>query len=167
MHAGSRVRVRFAGRLVDAYVLERRGQTDHDGPLAYVERAVGGEPVLTAETAALFRAVADRWAGQLRRRRPARRAARHAGRGAAHGAGRATADPARRRRPASAATGPARAFLAAVAGGRPARAVWSALPGEDWPARLAEAPRSPLAAGRGAIAGRARRPRPGPARRRA
>ncbi|HEY8826963.1 MAG TPA: hypothetical protein VIM17_04315, partial [Jatrophihabitantaceae bacterium] len=48
--AGSRVRVRFAGRLVDAYVLERRAVSDHDGKLAFIERAVGGEPVLTAQT---------------------------------------------------------------------------------------------------------------------
>ncbi|HEU5266544.1 MAG TPA: hypothetical protein VFU35_07575, partial [Jatrophihabitans sp.] len=62
---GSRVRVRFAGRLVDAYVLERRAATDHEGGLVYVERAVGSEPVLTPETIALFRAIADRWAGNF------------------------------------------------------------------------------------------------------
>ncbi|MBE7188945.1 MAG: hypothetical protein INR67_11730, partial [Jatrophihabitans endophyticus] len=32
--AGSRVRVRFAGRLVDAFVLERTSQTEHQGRLA-------------------------------------------------------------------------------------------------------------------------------------
>src|SRR5438309_11638622 len=63
VQAGVRVRVRFAGRLVDAYVLERRSSSDHEGSLAYLERAVGNEPVLSAETTALFRAVADRWAG--------------------------------------------------------------------------------------------------------
>ena len=31
------------------------------------------------------------------------------------------------------------------------RAVWQALPGEDWPARLAEAAAIALAAGRGAL----------------
>ena len=62
---GSRVRVRFSGRLVDGYVLERRADSDHAGKLAYVERAIGGEPVLTADTAQLFRAVADRWAGNV------------------------------------------------------------------------------------------------------
>ena len=34
-------------------------------------------------------------------------------------------------------TGPA--FLHALGGGRAARAVWTALPGEDWPTRIAEA----------------------------
>src|SRR6476660_208151 len=59
---GSRVRVRFAGRLVDAYVVDRRAESEHVGRLAFLERAVGDEPVLTPETAALFRAVAERWA---------------------------------------------------------------------------------------------------------
>src|SRR5947209_7232236 len=63
--AGSRVRVRFSGRLVDAYVLERLEHSDHEGRLAYLERAVGGAPPLTAETTRLFRAVADRWAGSF------------------------------------------------------------------------------------------------------
>ncbi|MDP9116053.1 MAG: hypothetical protein M3O28_02100, partial [Actinomycetota bacterium] len=63
VQAGSRVRVRFAGRLVDAYVLERRAASEHDGRLAYLERVVGTDAVLTQETAALFRSVADRWAG--------------------------------------------------------------------------------------------------------
>ncbi|HVU93081.1 MAG TPA: primosome assembly protein PriA, partial [Jatrophihabitans sp.] len=65
VQAGSRVRVRFAGRLVDAYVLERGAVSDHPGRLAFLERTVGEEPVLTAETAGLFRAVADRWAGNF------------------------------------------------------------------------------------------------------
>src|SRR6266550_3082739 len=62
--AGTRVRVRFAGRLVDGFVLERVEASEHGGTLAFVERAVG-EPVLTAETARLFRAVADRYAGSF------------------------------------------------------------------------------------------------------
>jgi primosomal protein N' (replication factor Y) len=147
--AGSRVRVRFAGRLVDAYVLERRAVSEHDGTLAFLERTVGDEPVLTAETTALFRAVADRWAGNfvdvVRLGVPAR----HAG---------AEAKPA----PVAEIPGPpartgferyraGAAFLAAVGSGRPARAVWTALPGESWPERLAEAMQTALAAGRGAV----------------
>lgn len=147
---GSRVRVRFAGRLVDGYVLERGEASAHGGQLAYLERAVG-EPVLTPETTALFRAVADRWAGNfvdvVRLGVPSRHAATEA-------------QPSPEPLPAPTApeatgfdryrAGPA--FLAAVAAGRAARAVWSALPDEDWPARVAEAMRVALAAGRGAIA---------------
>jgi primosomal protein N' (replication factor Y) len=43
------------------------------------------------------------------------------------------------------------AFFKAIREGRPARAIWQALPGEDWPARLAETAAAALAAGRGAL----------------
>jgi primosomal protein N' (replication factor Y) len=147
---GSRVRVRFAGRLVDGFVLERLDASDHEGRLAFLERAVGDEPVLTAETTRLFRAVADRYGGSfvdvVRLGVPAR----HAGAESSSV-------------PVQPPTGPpdgagwsryraGSAFLSAVAAGRPARAVWSALPGEDWPRRYAEAMRAALAAGRGAVA---------------
>jgi primosomal protein N' (replication factor Y) len=49
---GCRVRVRFAGQLVDAYVLERVGASDHGGRLAYLERATSPEPVLSPDVAA-------------------------------------------------------------------------------------------------------------------
>jgi primosomal protein N' (replication factor Y) len=150
VQAGSRVRVRFAGRLVDAYVLERGTGTEHEGTLAFLERAVGGEPVLTAETTELFRAVADRWAGNfvdvVRLGVPSRHAAAESA--AAKPAGPlpdAPAEPGLHRYRAGAA------FLTAVREHRPARAVWSALPGEDWPARLAEAARVAHDAGRGAV----------------
>lgn len=43
------------------------------------------------------------------------------------------------------------AFFRAIREGRPARAVWSALPGEDWPARLADVAAAAWLAGRGAL----------------
>ncbi|HEU5006598.1 MAG TPA: primosomal protein N' [Jatrophihabitantaceae bacterium] len=145
---GSRVRVRFAGRLVDAFVLERVAESEHPGRLAFLERCVG-EPVLTADTTAVFRAVADRWAGNfvdvVRLGVPAR----HAGAEAKPSTGEPPPQP-----PESTGFEQYRAgtaFLSAVAAARPARAVWSALPGEDWPRRLAEAARVALAAGRGAV----------------
>ncbi len=147
--AGSRVRVRFAGRLVDAYVLERIEYSEHEGSLAYVERAVGAEPVLTAETAALFRVLADRWAGNFvdvaRLGVPSRHAT----------AEKAPSEPAPRPDPPGEdgfdRYTAGRAFLGAIGAAKPARAVWSALPGEDWPARLAEAVHVAVAADRGAI----------------
>ncbi|HEY8478864.1 MAG TPA: primosome assembly protein PriA, partial [Spirillospora sp.] len=60
---GCRVRVRFAGKLVDGFLLERVAGSDHDGRLLYLERVVSPEPVLTPEVAALAREVADRYAG--------------------------------------------------------------------------------------------------------
>ena len=62
---GSRVRVRFAGQLVDGFVLDRLADTEHVGRLAFVERSVSPEVVLTPEIARLARATADRWAGTL------------------------------------------------------------------------------------------------------
>ena len=63
--AGCRVRVRFAGRLANGFVIERVAASDHLGRLAYLDRVVSPEPVLTPEIAGLARAVADRYAGTL------------------------------------------------------------------------------------------------------
>ncbi len=158
--AGVRLRVRFAGRLVDGYLLERVAESDHGGRLAWVEKVVSAEPVLTAEVAALCRAVADRYAGVLpdvlRLAVPPRHARVEAEpqpddapEASAVADGTAPAGPPRtdgwRRYP----RGPA--LLDALAGGRAAHAVWQALPGEDWPTRLAEAAAATVAAGRGVL----------------
>ena len=58
-----RVRVRFHGRLVDAFVLERRSDTDHVGKLGWLDRVVSAEPVLTPDVRRLTDAVAARYAG--------------------------------------------------------------------------------------------------------
>ncbi len=60
---GVRVRVRFHGRLVDAFVLERRSETDHVGKLGWLDRVVSAERVLTPEVRRLADAVAARYAG--------------------------------------------------------------------------------------------------------
>ncbi|MGW2222013.1 primosomal protein N' family DNA-binding protein, partial [Nonomuraea sp. NPDC001684] len=62
---GVRVRVRFAGKLIDAFVMERVDESDHEGKLTPLERVVSPEQVLTPEIAGLARAVADRYAGTL------------------------------------------------------------------------------------------------------
>ncbi|WP_371779384.1 primosomal protein N' [Streptosporangium subroseum] len=62
---GARVRVRFAGKLVGGFLLERAETTEHEGKLARLERVVSAEPVLTPEIVLLARAVADRYAGTL------------------------------------------------------------------------------------------------------
>ena len=62
---GCRVRVRFAGRLTGGYLLERAEASDHQGTLAFLERVLSPEPVLTPEAAGLARAVADRYGGTL------------------------------------------------------------------------------------------------------
>ncbi|NUO34998.1 MAG: primosome assembly protein PriA, partial [Dermatophilaceae bacterium] len=60
---GARVRVRFSGRELDGFVVERREAPQHDGRLTPLRRVVSPEPVLTPEVLALSRAVADRYAG--------------------------------------------------------------------------------------------------------
>lgn len=62
---GTRVRVRFAGKLVGGFLLERADSTDHRGTLLRLERVLSPERVLTPEIARLARAVADRYAGTL------------------------------------------------------------------------------------------------------
>lgn len=62
---GVRVRVRFSGRLVDGFLLERTATSEHTGKLGRIEKVVSAEPALSAEIATLARTVADRYAGTL------------------------------------------------------------------------------------------------------
>ncbi|WP_245806335.1 primosomal protein N' [Cryptosporangium aurantiacum] len=154
---GGRVRVRFAGQLVDGYVLDRVGGSEHPGKLAYLDRALSAEPVLSPEIARLARAVADRCAGTLAdvlrlaippRHARAESAARRAG-------DVLPVDAQGRPQPPHDGFGRYRggpAYLRMLAEGRSPRAVLAALPGEDWPRRIAEAVAAALASGRGAVA---------------
>lgn len=150
---GVRVRVRFHGRLVDGFVLERRNDTDHTGKLGWLDRIVSPEPVLTNEIRCLAEAVALRYAGTradvLRLAVPARHAKVE-------------------RETASAPSAPLTPapidpsgwevyrcggqFLAALAESRAARAVWQVLPGELWAQRFAEAAAQTVRVGRSVLA---------------
>ncbi|MEU4680557.1 primosome assembly protein PriA [Micromonospora sp. NPDC023737] len=223
---GTRVKVRFAGQLVDGWLLERVDSSDHPR-LAYLEKVVSPEPVLSPEVARLARAVADRYAGSLadvlrlavpprharveKEARPERAAgpettppagpeteaapavtpvpaARDLGVALSvsglpapvsalpapapvsalpdaeeSATGRPAPDvsapvpPAQRRPPTEPGHGGWRdypagpAYLRALADGRAPRAVWSALAGEDWATRYAEAVAATVAGGRGAV----------------
>ena len=160
---GCRVRVRFAGQLVDGYLLDRTETSDHQGRLARLERVISPEPVLTPEIFDLARAVADRYAGTLADVLRLAIPPRHA-----------TAERQAPSVPALSVPGPAAsgpsapepsapepgpwtryaagpAFLAALAEGRPVRAAWSALPGREWPAEIAIAAAATAAARRGVV----------------
>lgn len=148
---GTRVRVRFGGQLVDGWLLERRAVSDHPGRLSYLERVVSPERVLHPEVLAAARAVARRYAGSLADVLRLAVPPRHA---------RVESEPAAPGSPSEPVTVdetgwrdyPAgAALLRALADGRSPRAVWSALPGEDWPARLAQAAAATVASGRGAL----------------
>ncbi|MEZ0353204.1 primosomal protein N' [Mycobacterium sp. pR1184] len=149
---GVRVRVRFHGRLVDGFVLERRNDTDHVGKLGWLDRVVSAEPVLTPEIRRLIEAVAARYAGTrpdvLRLAIPARHA-------------RVEREPTAIGPPPDVAPvdpscwavyGSGDQFLTALAEVRAARAVWQALPGEQWADRFAEAAAQTVRSGRAALA---------------
>ena len=147
---GVRVRVRFSGRLVDGFLLERRERSEHPGRLAWLDRVVSPERVLTPEIAELARAVADRYAGTmpdvLRLAVPPRHARVEKEAVAADVEPVAT----------PAATGWGRyeggeAFVEAAAEGRNVRACWQVLPGDDWPQRLAELAATVASVDRGVV----------------
>lgn len=147
---GCRVRVRFAGRLVSGYLVARAAETEHPGRLAAIAKVVSPEPVLAPEVADLARAVADRTGGVLSdvlRLAVPPRHARVEGQPSPQPLGRPPPpEPGGwSRYPAGAA------FLEGLAAGRSPRAVWSALPGPDWPAQIATAVTATLASGRGAV----------------
>jgi len=62
---GVRVRVRFAGRLVDGFLIERLAHSTFDGKLAPIASVVSDEVVLTSSVLELAREVAARGAGSL------------------------------------------------------------------------------------------------------
>src|SRR5262249_25202940 len=149
---GVRVRVRFHGRLVDAFVLERRSDTDHVGKLGWLERVVSAEPVLTPDVRRLVDAVAARYAGtragMLRLALPPPHA--HVGKPTRPQPAPPRGQPGDA--PGWSAYGRGEQFLSALGDGRAARAVWPALPGERWTDRLAEAAAVTVNSGRCVLA---------------
>jgi primosomal protein N' (replication factor Y) (superfamily II helicase) len=152
---GARVRVRFAGRLRDGFILDRVAIADHEGVLAPLYKIVSSEPVLTPEIANLIRKVADHYAGTFADVVRLAIPPRHAATELAERVG------TRREPPVDHPAGPlidypiGTGFLAALrAGGQP-RAMWqvtpSASPSGDWALGLATAARACLDSGRGAV----------------
>ena len=147
---GCRVKVRFAGRLVDGFVVERVDHSEHEGRLAFLAKVVSSEPVLAPEVLRLARSVADRYAGVLGDVLRLAVPPRHARAEAA-------------RRPEVTGVLPEGSvdgwqtyvhgltFVASLRAGDRPRAWWTAVPGHD-PARLvAEAALAALASGRGSV----------------
>ncbi|MFC7623927.1 primosomal protein N' [Microlunatus sp. GCM10028923] len=153
---GARVRVRFAGKLRDGFILERLDASEHDGTLAPLHKVISAEPVLTPEVSRLIRRVADHYAGcfadVLRLAVPPRHAATEA-------EPRRSPDPEPVQPPdgdsiwSAFPDGPG--LLAALGDGRNPRAVWrptpSTDPSGDWATGFAVAARAAVAGGRGAI----------------
>ncbi|WP_092558516.1 primosomal protein N' [Actinoplanes derwentensis] len=151
---GVRVKVRFAGQLVSGFLLSRAESSEHPGKLSYLEKVVSAERVLDPDVAQLARAVADRYAGNLADVLRLAVPPRHARVESQAADPPAIEEDSGIKEPAAGGwdsylTGGA--FLRALRDGKPARAVWSGLPGEDWPARLAEAAAATVLGGRGVV----------------
>lgn len=153
---GARVRVRFAGRLRDGFVLERLAVSDSDRELSPIAKVISAEPVLTREIATLIRSVADHYGGcyadVLRLAVPPRHAATEQAERTARpplpDLGGAPPD-------ALAAYPTGSGLLAALrTGGRP-RAYWQVIPAAhpsgDWADGFAAAARATADSGRGTV----------------
>ena len=148
---GVRVRVRFAGQLVDGFVLERVAGTEHEGRMAHLERVVSDEVVLLPEIAGLARAVADRWAGTMadvvRLAVPPRHAATEKAAAPEPSAAAPVVMPVGQRVHSLEHGGE---LLAKLGAGESPRAV-AAVPPGDWPGLVAELATTTLACGRGVV----------------
>ncbi len=148
---GCRVAVRFAGKQVSGFLLERLEASEHAGALQRLRRVVSPEPVLTPEVARLCRGVADHYAGTLsdvlRLAVPPRhaRVERETTPPAAEGA----LPPPEPGAWSEVEGGPA--LSGRLAAGESPRAAWTALPGHDTPAALASAVAACLRGGRGSV----------------
>jgi primosomal protein N' (replication factor Y) len=147
---GCRVRVRFRGKLRDGFLLARMEESEFADKLVWIERVLSPEPVLSPELLELARAVAGRYAGTLSDVLDLVVPPRHAK--AEKEAPRDPAPPPQR--PSAVAWHRYQhgvSLLNALHERKPARAVWQALPGEEWPVRLAELAATVAAAGKGAL----------------
>jgi primosomal protein N' (replication factor Y) len=151
---GARVRVRFAGRLTDGFVASRHERADHVGDLRPLERVIGAEPLLTAETFALVEQVAERYAGTFSDVVRAAVPPRHARAETTVVSAcewRLDPDPGRRDRWTAYAGGGALVDRLASPDGAPTRAVWSAAPATSWTADVAALVGSVLEAPHGGV----------------
>ncbi|MFN8046065.1 MAG: primosomal protein N' [Dermatophilaceae bacterium] len=154
---GVRVKVRFSGRDLDGFVLERVPSADFGGRLAPIRRVVSPEPVLSPTLLAVCREVALRSAGTLgdvlRLAVPPRHAAAEKALPDQVGDTDEGLDP-----PTGAgwtAYGGGEALVARLARGESPSASLLLAPATDadkqWPARLVDLAQATLASGRGAI----------------
>ena len=136
---GTRVRIRFHGRLVDGIVVERRAHSDHAGKLRYLERVYSSQVVYPPRTAQLVEALAQRYGGTradiIRNAIPPRHAqAENADFDSAW------EDLGNTDEPDLSAWSRyvyGQSFVDAVLYEKPARAAWQICPGESWTRTLA------------------------------
>ncbi|MCP1387130.1 primosomal protein N' [Corynebacterium sp. TA-R-1] len=136
---GVRVRIRFAGRLVDAIVLERATTSSHQGKLRFIERVISAEVVAPERLRLLIDALANRYAGTRPDLYRAAIPARHA---KAEETDTTTSwdELGEAQEPdlsAWSAYEYGESFVDAVLRGKLARAAWQVAPGDDWAEAIA------------------------------
>ncbi|GGO91722.1 putative primosomal protein N' [Nocardioides phosphati] len=156
---GSRVKVRFAGKDVDGFVVERAAASEHDGRLQPLRRTVSPVPVLQPQVLELVTRIAARYAGSrgdlLRLAVPPRHATvEQEPAPEAHGAVAQRYD-ARLAQPWATVEDGVELVTSLAAGAAP-RAVWSATPGTlrgrpTWVLQIASAVAATVASGRGVL----------------
>lgn len=150
---GCRVKIRFAGRDVDGFLVGRSDETEHVGRLSALRRVVSAEPVLTPRVLEAARMVADRYAGTLsdvlRLAVPARHARVERELVAVPDRALDVALDDLASRWATESGG--RAWVERLAAGGHPRAVWGAAAGADWAARLASSAAAVRRSGRGSV----------------
>ncbi|UIZ93224.1 primosomal protein N' [Corynebacterium sp. CNCTC7651] len=136
---GVRVRIRFAGRLVDALVLERRATSNHQGKLRFIERVISPEVVAPEQQRTLIDALANRYAGTRPDLYRAAIPARHAKAEETDTSTSWEALGEAQEPDLSAWSGYeyGESFVDAVLDGKLARAAWQVAPGDDWAEALA------------------------------
>jgi len=136
---GARVRVRFAGRLTDGFIVGRASETSTQAALRPIERVISPEIVLTPEINELVNAVADRYAGTYSDVVRSAVPPRHA---------RAESLPEPEGAPCPVAVSPAdleswskyahgSTLIGRIAAGAQTRLAWSARPAHGWAADIA------------------------------
>lgn len=140
---GHRVRIRFAGRLIDGIVYARSATTSHTGDVERIHRVIGDGPVFSPSQLELIDTVAAFYAATrpevIRAALPARHARAETAAGKLELVEPATLPPDTLSTPGPWATYPRAEFFAqAVLAGQAPRGVWHPVFGEDVAARLAE-----------------------------
>ncbi len=147
---GARVRVRFAGRLMDACVVRRVADSDI-AKLTPIDRVVGTVPMCTTETLRLITATAHRYVGTfwdvVRTAVPPR----HARAESALPTRTAWVGPEFSGAQAWAGIGHSAGLMTRLAGDEPVRAVWNAIPGVSWTDQVADLVRVVTAAEHGSV----------------
>ena len=150
---GARVRVRFAGRLCNGFIVERPTNSDAPARLSPLSKVVSPEPVLKTSLVPLIRAVADHYAGTFADVARLAVAPRHAATEAAPSA--IWPAPKTDTMPTGGLDEVAagRSWLDGVARGRPLRGFWAVPPcfTGNWGTGIVQAVVACLRAGRGAI----------------